>query len=420
VPGSIQGAPSQGWHPQALLKPVKILALPVRYRLYPIPAQKQALTRQFGCCRVVWNDALAFSRGRYKARSGYPGASALQKLCITQAKRTEGRIWLAEVSASVLQQSVRDLDRAFRNWWKSKGKARAPHFKKWSNAQSARICGKKFRPSENGVRFAKVGELQLRWSRTLPSPSSSCTIIKDCAGRYFASFVVEVERPKFPATGRAVAMDLGLVALAVTGDGAKVAPPKLLRSAPKRLRRLQRNLKQKQGGSNRLALAKLRVAKLPAKVSDRRLDFLHKLGTRLIRENQAMCIEDLKVSGILKNRKLSKAIADAGWRTFKTFPECKAELYGRVLKVVCRWEPTSQVCSVCGQRDGRKPLRMRAWTCPACGPEHDRDVNAAKNILAAGLVERLNGRGAKKLTSLLASGCETSTHLNREVQKCPA
>jgi len=363
---------------------------------------------------------MAFSRGRYKAGSDYPGASALQKLCITQAKRTEGRIWLAEASASVLQQSVRDLDRAFRNWWKSKGKARAPRFKKRSNARSARICGKEFRPTENGVRFLKMGELQLRWSRALPSPPSSCAIIKDCAGRYFAGFVVEVERPKLPATGRAVAMDLGLASLAVTSDGVKVAPPKFLRSALKRLRRPQRNLRHKQGGSNRLALARLRVGKLPAKVSDRRLDFLHKLSTRLIRENQAICIEDLNVSRMLKNRKLSKAIANAGWRTFRTFLECKAELYGRVLKVVCRWELTSQVCSVCGHRDGRKPLSVRAWTCPACGPEHDRDVNAAKDILAAGLVQRLNGRGAKRLTSLLASGCETSTHLNREVQKCPA
>ncbi|MYG64752.1 MAG: transposase [Synechococcus sp. SB0669_bin_7] len=226
-----------------------------RYRLYPPPGQKQALARQFGWCPVVWNDILALSQSIYQEGRKYPGGGELQRRCITQAKRTEERSWLSEVSASVLQQSVRDLDKSFRFWWKSKGK--------------------------------------VRWSRPLPSPPSSCTIIKDCAGRCFASFVVDLEdRDLSPVFGQNIGIDLGLASLAVTSDGEKIAPPKFLRAALKPLRRLQRNLKHKQRGSNRLALARLRVTKLHAKVADRRLDFLHKPSTRLIHENQAVYIEE--------------------------------------------------------------------------------------------------------------------------------
>ncbi|MYI87822.1 MAG: transposase [Synechococcus sp. SB0672_bin_10] len=264
-----------------------------RYRLYPTPGQKQALARQFGCCHVVWNDVLAPSQSIYQEGRKYPGGGELQRRCITQAKRTEERSWLSEVSASVLQQSVRDLDKAFRFWWESKGKVRAPRFKKRSTAQSARICGRDFRTTDRGVHFPKVGELKLHWSRPLPSPPSSCTIVKDCPGRYFASFVVDLEdRDLSPVFGQNIGIDLGLASLAVTSDGEKIAPPKFLRAALKPLRRLQRNLKHKQRGSNRLALARLRVAKLHAKVADRRLDFLHKPSTRLIHENQAVCIEE--------------------------------------------------------------------------------------------------------------------------------
>ncbi|MYK07226.1 MAG: transposase, partial [Synechococcus sp. SB0670_bin_20] len=283
-------------HRVAALKrssPPLALQVRYRYRLYPTPGQKQALARQFGCCHVVWNDVLAPSQSIYQEGRKYPGGGELQRRCITQAKRTEERSWLSEVSASVLQQSVRDLDKAFRFWWESKGKVRAPRFKKRSTAQSARICGRDFRTTDRGVHFPKVGELKLHWSRPLPSPPSSCTIVKDCPGRYFASFVVDLEdRDLSPVFGQNIGIDLGLASLAVTSDGEKIAPPKFLRAALKPLRRLQRNLKHKQRGSNRLALARLRVAKLHAKVADRRLDFLHKPSTRLIHENQAVCIEE--------------------------------------------------------------------------------------------------------------------------------
>jgi putative transposase len=256
----------------------------------------------------------------------------------------------------------------------------------------------------------------------MPSDPSSVTVIRDASGRYFASFVVEVEPTPLPANGKAIGIDLVLASLAVTSAGEKIAPPKFLRSALKRLRRLrrlQRHLMQK--GSNRLAAARRQVAKLHAAVADKRLDFLHQLSTRIIRENQTLVLEDLNVSGMLKNRKLARSIADAGWRQFRTLLEAKAAQYGRQLVVINRWLPTSQVCSTCGHHDGKKGLSIRQWQCPSCGAVHDRDINAALNILAAGLAESQNGRGAAhKSTALVAAGCEASTHPIAEAPSCAA
>jgi putative transposase len=255
----------------------------------------------------------------------------------------------------------------------------------------------------------------------MPSDPSSVTVIRDASGRYFASFVVEVEPTPLPANGKAIGIDMGLASLAVTSAGEKIAPPKFLRSALKRLRRLQRHLKHKQKGSNRLAASRRQVAKLHATIADKRLDFLHQLSTRIIRENQTLVLEDLNVSGMLKNRKLARSIADAGWRQFRTLLEAKAAQYGRQLVVINRWLPTSQVCSTCGHHDGKKGLSIRQWQCPSCGAVHDRDINAALNILAAGLAESQNGRGAAhKSTALVAAGWEAPTHPIAEAPSCAA
>ena len=385
-----------------------------RYRCYPTPAQQQALARSFGCARVVWNDALALSNKLYGEGQKYPGYTALAGACITEAKRSAERAWLADASHSMLQQSVRDLDRAFRNWWgslkgKHKGKVRAPRFKKRSNAQSIRICGKEFRVTDRGIRFPKVGDLQLVWSRDLPSAPSSCTVIKDAAGRYFASFVVEIDRPQLEPNGSTVGIDLGLTTFATLSTGEKIDAPKPLRAALKRLRKLQRNLSRKVKGSNRRNQARVKVARLHARIADTRKDFLDKLSTQLIRENQTVVLEDLRVSGMIRNRKLARSIADAGWRQFRTLLEAKALMYGRTVNVISTWEPTSQRCSACGQLGGKKPLNIRAWTCLHCGAEHDRDINAANNIAAAGQVEAKNGRGAKRQAGSPAAGVEAST-----------
>ena len=321
-----------------------------------------------------------------------------------------------------LQQSFRDLDKAFRAWWKSKGKVRAPRFLKRSAGQSIRFQCNAFRVESRSLKLTKVGSIPIVRSRDLPSEPSSVTVTKDCAGPYFASFVVEAERPKLLPNGKAVGVDLGLTSLAVTSDGEKIAPPKFLRSVFKRIRRLQRSLSRKVKGSSNREKAGHHLAKAHAKASDSRLDFLHKPGTRLMRENQAVVLEDLNVSGMLKNHKLARSIADAGWRLLRTLLESEAKVYGREVKVISQWEPTFQTCSACGHTDGKKPLSIRRWKCSrwkcsACGAEHDRDINAAKNILAAGLAERLNACGAKSKTSLLASGTEAGTHPNQEAQK---
>lgn len=387
-----------------------------RYRLYPHPHQQVALAKAFGCARVVWNDALAKSRELYALgeKTSYP---VLAKLCITQAKQSPQRSWLSNSSNVVLQQSVRDLDLAYRNWWaslkgKRKGpKVQAPRFKKRRGAQSIRFMSHVFRTGERSLTLCKIGPVPIEWSRSLPSEPSSVTIIRDASGRYFASFVVKVKPIPLPANGKAVGIDLGLASFAVTSDGEKIAPPKFLRSALKRLRRLQRNLKHKQKGSNRLAAARRKVAAVYASIADKRLDFLHQLSTRIIRENQTVVLEDLNVSGMVKNKKLARSIADAGWQQFRVLLESKAEQYGRQVVVINRWLPTSQVCSACGHHDGKKELSIRKWQCPRCGTVHDRDINAALNILAAGLAESQNGRGAAhKSTLAVAAGYEAPTH----------
>jgi putative transposase len=390
------------------------MQLRYRYRCYPSPVQAQALARSFGCARVVWNDALALSTKLYGDGQKYPGASALQSLVITAAKRKPERAWLAEASHSMLQQSVRDLDRAFRNWWgsltgKHKGKAKAPRFKRRHAAQSIRICGREFRVTDRGVRFPKVGNLALVWSRPLPAAPSSCTLIRDAAGRYFASFVVEVERDQLEPNGNTVGIDLGLTTFATLSNGEKIDAPKPFRAGLRRLRKLSRRLSRKAKGSNRRNRARLKVARLHARIADTRKDFLEKLSTRIIRENQTVVLEDLRVSGMIRNRKLSRAIADAGWRAFRLLLESKAAMYGRTVRVISTWEPTSQRCSCCGELGGKKPLGVREWTCLHCGAEHDRDINAANNIAAAGLVEALNGRGANRQTGSPAAGVEAST-----------
>ena len=219
--------------------------------------------------------------------------------------------------------------------------------------------------------------------RPLPSVPSSITIIKDASNRYWASFVVEVKPKLLEPNNKAIGVDLGLASLIVTSDGEKIQPPKFLKSALKRLRRLQRNLKNKIKGSNRLKKARLKVAKLHTRIADKRKDFLHKLSTRLVHENQVICLENLNVKGMSKNKHLARSIADAGWGTFRLMLEAKASMYNREVVIINRWFPSSQLCSNCGHNDGKKPLNIRQWTCSECGVNLDRDINAAKNILVA-------------------------------------
>ena len=337
----------------------------------------------FGCCRVVWNDALAFCNQTYINGEKKPKGSELQKQFITQAKKTTERFWLAEVSSVPLQQSINDLEQAYKNFFasvtnKRKGKlARPPRFKKRKGNQSARFNTNAFKVLPDKVYLAKIGKLEIVWSRSLPSSPSSVTVIKDAANRYFVSFVVEVNPVQLPDNGISVGIDLGITDFATLSTGEKIKAPKPLKKQLRKLKRLQKNLSKKQKGSKRREAARQQVARLYAHIKDTRNDFLHKLSTRIIRENQTIVLEDLNVAGMVKNRKLARAISDLGWRTFREMLLAKALMYGRDFRTISRWEPTSQRCSSCGEIGGKKELSVREWTCLYCGAEHDRDTNAA-------------------------------------------
>lgn len=373
------------------------MRLRYQFRVYPDASQRRALARAFGCARVVWNDCLRDRREAHAAGLPYVKSADLSRLRITQAKRTAERAWLAEVSAVVLQQALRDLDTAYKNFFDSiTGKRRGPkvappRFKsKKDTRQSIRLNTNAFSLQGNGtVYVAKVGDLKVRWSRPLPAAPTSLTVVKDSSGRYFLSFVVDTDPERLPETDAEIGIDLGLSVFAVLSDGRRIAAPRFLRRAEKKLKRVQRDLSRKaEGGSNR-AKARLKVARQHARVADRRRDWHHKESTRIIRDSQAVYVEDLAVSGLGRTG-LAKSVHDAGWTAFVHMLEYKAAKHGRHFGRIGRFEPTSQVCSACGMKDGPKPLHVREWTCQACGTVHDRDENAAKNTLAAGRADRLN------------------------------
>jgi putative transposase len=360
-----------------------------QFRFYPTDQQRQSLAQLFGCVRVVWNDALALCKQLGKK----PKSSELQKLVITQAKLTEEPVWLSEVSNIPLQQSVADLDIAFKNFFNScKGKRKGrkvgyPKFKKRTNSQSARFRIGGFSIKNSGIYLAKMGIVNPIWSRELPSAPSSVTVIKDCANRYFLSFVVDVEPIQVEAKNPNIGIDLGIQTFAVMSNGEKAESPSY-KKLDRKVRKLQRKLARQPKDSKRRNVTRIKIAKLHNRIADPRKDFLHKLSTKIVNENQVIILEDLNVSGMVKNRKLSRAISLQGWREFRTLCEAKSEKFGREFKVISRWEPTSQVCSDCGFKWGKIDLSIRSILCLDCGTQQDRDENAAKNIEQVGMGNR--------------------------------
>ena len=359
-----------------------------QYRFYPTDQQRQSLAQLFGCCRVVWNDALAFCRSAQKL-PGYNKLSAL----LTQSKKTQERQWLKDVSSVPLQQSLRHLDVAYRKFFNSRNgkhkgkKSGLPKFKKKTNKQSAEFTSSAFSLFGEYVYLAKIGDIKPVWSRELPTAPSSVTVIKDCANRYFLSFVVEIESFIVEPLNQSVGIDLGLKTFAVLSTGEKFKSPNYSKH-DKKIRKLQRKLARQKEGSNRRYRTRLKIAKLHNQISDTRKDFLHKLSTKVVSENQAITLEDLNVSGMVKNRKLATAISRAGWREFRMLCEAKSDKFGRTFSTVSRWEPTSQVCSRCDYKWGKLELQVRSITCLNCGTTHDRDENAAKNIDRVGMGNR--------------------------------
>lgn len=366
-----------------------------KYRFYPTDGQAAELSRTFGCVRLVYNKALQARSEAWRndqRRIGYVESSAM----LTGWKREDDLAFLNEVSSVPLQQSLQHLQKAFVNFWGKR--AGYPRFKSRKKSRaSAEYSRSGFRWRDGQLFLAKMAEpLNIVWSRPLPEgvEPSTVTVSKDSAGRWFVSMLCEDTIEAAPVTDQAVGIDAGLTTLVTLSTGEKIANPRHERRDRKALARAQRELSRKRPGSANRDKARIKVARVHARISDRRADHLHKLTTRLVRENQTIVIEDLAVRNMVKNHSLARAISDASWTTFRDMLEYKCAWYGRDLLVIDRWYPSSKLCSACGALQGKMPLNIREWTCP-CGAVRDRDVNAARNILAAGLAVMACGAGVR-------------------------
>ena len=395
------------------------MQLRYNFRVYPTPGQQIDLANAFGCARVVFNDGLRLRRQAREEGEKYLSDGELSRRLITEAKLTPQRAWLSNVSAVVLQQALADLNTAYRNFFASISgrrtgrKVAPPRFRsRKDNRQAIRFTkNSRFKLLSNGrLRLPKIGDLDVRWSRALPSAPSSVAIIRDAAGRYFASFVVPAgEVEVLPSVQSEIGIDLGLTHFAVMSDGTKVAAPRFLRRAARKLKRLQQALCRKQKGSANRKKAVVKVARAHGRVADTRRDWQHKLSTQVVRDNQAIYVEDLCVVGLGRTR-LAKSVHDAGWASFTAMLEYKAARYGRTFARVDRFFPSTRMCSDCGRINQKMTLDVRWWDCP-CGSHHDRDVNAAINLLAAGQAESRNDRGARVRPGFVpAPRGETVTH----------
>lgn len=351
-----------------------------KYRICPTPCQEEILRKTIGSCRFVYNWALTKKTEAWAVQKKSLSYCSTSR-GLTELKNSPDKSWLKDVSCVCLQQSLRNLDAAFNNFFKKR--TAYPSFKTRKNGGSARFLDNAFRIKNGEFFLAKINEpVKVVWSRKLPSPPSSCTISQNASGQWFASFLCEEEIQALPPSEKTIGIDVGIENFATLSDGRTFQSPKSIRKLRKKMARLQRRHARKQKGSKNRERARKKVARLHQRISDIRKDFLHKLSTSLIRENQAIAIEDLAVSNMLKNRRLSRLISEQGWRDFRKMLEYKAEWYGRKILVVDRFFPSSKTCSCCGAK-AELTLKDRVWSC-ACGATHNRDVNAAKNILAAG------------------------------------
>lgn len=353
-----------------------------KYRFYPTTEQAEQLARTFGCARYVYNHFLRLRTDTWYERQERIGYTDTAKL-LTALKKEPETAWLQEVSNVCLQQSLRNLDTAFKNFFQ--GRAKYPTFKKKTARQSVRYTTSGFSWRDGQIKLAKQKEpLDIRWSRRFTGTPSSVTVSKDSSDRYHISILVEEEVAALPLSKKEAGIDLGLTHAVITSGGQKVNNHQYLKQSEKKLARAQRSLSRKKRGSANRAKAKLKVARIHAKIADQRQDFAHKLTTQLIHENQVVAAESLQVKNMLKNRSLAKAISNVGWHQITTMLGYKAEWYGRDFVQIDKWYPSSKRCHACGHISDAMPLTVRVWDCPTCHAHHDRDINAAKNILKAG------------------------------------
>src|SRR5579863_2981183 len=369
-----------------------------RFRFYPTPEQDVILARTFGCARFAYNHMLRLRTDAWyqrQERVGYHETSA----ALTALKKTPEHAWLNEVSSVPVQQALRHLQTAFANFFAKR--AKYPNFRRKDGVQSAEYTTSAFKWDGESLKLAKMdAPLAIRWSRTIPKGAkpTTVTVSRDTAGRYHVSILCDDAVSAKKKVKGQVGIDLGLTHFVILSTGEKIAAPNTFRKNEAKLAKLQRRMAKKKLGSANRKKAKLKVARMHAKTADTRRDFLHKLSTRLVNENQVIAIESLAVSNMQKNRALAKSISDASWSEFVRQLTYKAQWAERTLVGIDRWYPSSKRCSDCEHTVAKLPLSVRGWTCPECGTIHDRDINAARNVLAAGLAVSAHGESVNPMS----------------------
>lgn len=364
-----------------------------KIRIYPTKLQIEQIEKTFGCCRFVYNYFLAKSIKEYEERgkssTAYQNSKLLPKLkCSDETK------WLSEVDSTSLQQAVRNLGIAYDNFFRRVKNGQTPGFPKFKKKNSSKQSyqtvythSTDFKLNSTRIRIRNVGYVRFRGCSDIKGRPVHSTISRTSSGKYYMSVCcVDFDCEEFDKTGSVAGIDLGIKDFAITSDGQKIDNPKYLAKSTKKLKRLQRQISRKQKGSNNRNKSRIKLARQFEKVSNQRNDFLHKLSTQLVKNHDIICVEDLKVNNMVKDRKIARSISDASWSKFVELLTYKCDWYGKQLVKIDTFFPSSQTCSCCGFKNPEvKNLEIRTWTCPNCQTKHDRDINAAKNILNEGL-----------------------------------